>query len=125
MTPEAAARALAIEVKETYARTKNQMNSRLPRAANALRNAEIEVLSGNPSPSPPGSPPGRRSGHLRTSWTIYHSGGAAGIFGIKSGAHYAGYLEDGTSKMAARPFADKIRETAMPEIIAIFSDMGG
>lgn len=125
MTPEAAARALAIEVRETRERAQEQMNSRLPRAANALRNAALEVLSGNPSPSPPGTPPGRRSGHLRTSWTTYHSGGAAGIFGIKSGAHYAGYLQDGTSKMEARPFVEKIKETALPEIIAIFSDIGG
>lgn len=125
MTPEAAARALAIEIRETYMRTQSQMNSRLPRAANALRNAEIDVLTGNPSPSPPGSPPGSRSRHLRNSWTPYYSGGAAGMFGIKSGAHYAGYLEKGTSKMEARPFVDKIQEAALPEIIAMFSEIGG
>lgn len=39
--------------------------------------------------------------------------------------HYSGYLEHGTSKMAARPYVEKIKETAMPEILALFSELGG
>lgn len=98
---------------------------RCPRGANALRNAELTVLSGNPSPSPPGTPPGRRSGFLRTAWTMYYGdGGTSGMFGIISAAPYAGYLEEGTSKMAARPFVDKITDTAMPEIERIFGELG-
>ena len=39
--------------------------------------------------------------------------------------HYSGYPEYGTSKMAARPYVEKIKETAMPEILALFSELGG
>lgn len=123
MSPQEAAYALRREVYFRKEETIQKRNSKLARAANELRNAELRVLSGNKSPSPPGSPPGRRSGHLRTAWTTYSTaGGATGVFGIISGAHYAGYLEHGTSKMAARPYVDKIQETALPKIISIFSE---
>lgn len=85
----------------------------------------LTVLA-NPSPSSPGSPPGVRSGNLRRNWNMYYSGGGGnGIFGIQSGMHYAGYLEHGTSKMAARPYVEKVKETALPEILEIFSEIGG
>ena len=95
------------------------MIARYPRASNALRNAALSVLA-NPSPSAPGSPPGVRSGNLRRNWNM--SGGAVCI---TSGMGYAGYLEHGTSKMAARPFVDKIQQTALPNIMAIFAEIGG
>ena len=47
------------------------------------------------------------------------------IFGIESGMGYAGYLEHGTRKMAARPFVDKIQQEAMAKIRAIFEEIGG
>lgn len=126
MTPAEAAAALEREVHQKQREMEQQMVARLPRAANALRNAELTVLSGNVSPSPPGSPPGRDTGILRATWTpIANGGGGSGVFGIKSGAHYAGYLEHGTRKMAARPFVDKIQAEALPEIIGIFSEIGG
>jgi len=100
------------------------------RAVNAIRNSELQVLSGNPSPSPPGSPPGRRSGRLRLAWTGSVRGGFSGGGGgvlivptLESGAYYSGYVNDGTRKMAARPFADKIAEGAVPEIMSIFSSI--
>lgn len=72
------------------------------------------------------SPPGVRSGNLRRNWNMYSSGGGGnGIFGIQSGMHYSEYPEHGTSKMAARPYVEKIKETAMPEILALFSELGG
>jgi hypothetical protein len=40
-------------------------------------------------------------------------------------AGYAGYLEEGTSKMAARPFLQKIQDGAMPKIRSIFQEIGG
>lgn len=126
MTARQAVKALENEVQKQRRRTERMMNTRLPRAANALRNAELVILSGNKSPSSPGTPPGRRTGFLRNSWTVYHKNGTpAGMFGIISGAHYAGYLEDGTSKMAARPFVDKIIEKALPNVEKIFSEIGG
>lgn len=96
-----------------------EMKKEWSRASNALRNAALSVLA-NPSPSPPGSPPGVRSGHLKNNWHM--SGGAVCI---TSGMGYAGYLEHGTRKMAARPFVDKIQQTALPNIMAIFAEIGG
>jgi len=125
MRPAEAIKEVRIEVEEDVRETEQKAMARLARGSNALRNAELTVLSGNQSPSPPGSPPGRRSGFLRTAWTTYYGGGgASGIFGIISAAPYAGYLEEGTSKMAARPFVDKITDTAMPEIERIFGELG-
>lgn len=126
MTPSEAAAVLREEVKFRKEDTRRQRDSKLVHASNALRNAEIEVLSGNPSPSAPGALPGTVSGTLMRSWTPHQScGGDTGVFGITCGASYAGYLEDGTSKMAARPFVDKIQEAALPEIMSIFSQIGG
>lgn len=124
MTPGAAAVQIEQAVLAEVRRVKSGVNMRLPRAANALRNGELTVLSGNPSPSPPGSPPGRVSGFLRIAWTMYHAEGDAPKFGITSAAPYAGYLEDGTKKMDARPFVDRIQQTALPEIRSIFEEVG-
>lgn len=123
MTPDEAIKATQIRIQMDVESVRQQARMRLPRAANALRNAELTVLSGNQSPSPPGSPPGRRSGQLRIRWSTLCDGGNM-MFGIHSGVHYSEYLEKGTRKMAARPFADKITETAKPEITNIFSEIG-
>ena len=112
MSPEAAAAAVQEEVKNRVEQTKRQVDAKMMQGANELRNAALTVLA-NPSPSAPGSPPGVRSGNLRRNWNMYSSGGGGnGIFGIQSGMHYSGYLEHGTSKMAARPYVEKIKETA-------------
>ena len=125
MSPEAAAAAVQGEVKKRVDRTKQQVDSKMLQGANELRNAALTVLA-NPSPSAPGNPPGVRSGNLRRNWNMYRSGsGGNGVFGISSGMHYSGYLEHGTSKMAARPYVEKIKESAMPEIVALFSELGG
>ena len=118
MSPEAAAAAVQEEVKNRVEQTKRQVDAKMMQGANELRNAALTVLA-NPSPSAPGSPPGVRSGNLRRNWNMYSSGGGGnGIFGIQSGMHYSG-------KMAARPYVEKIKETAMPEILALFSELGG
>jgi len=77
--------------------------------------------------SAPGEPPARRSGNLRLHWngnveTRNGSGNGIGaIIVLESGEQYAGYLEHGTSKMAPRPFIEKIKEKAMPEIERIYN----
>ena len=126
MSPYEAASALRQAVKFQKEDTVRQRNAKFARAANALRNAELETLRGNPSPSAPGALPGTVTGNLMRSWSMYYSaGGDTGVFGISCGAHYAGYLEHGTSKMAARPFVERIQQAALPEITSIFSEIGG
>lgn len=125
MSPGAAIGAIKVEVQATVMHTRNQVDARKMRAANKLRNAALSVLAG-PSPSAPGSSPGVRSGDLRKTWSMYSSGGGgSGVFGILSGMNYAEYLENGTYKMAARPYVKKIKAQAMPEIMSIFGEIGG
>ena len=127
MTISAACGQIKVKVDKITENVGRQIVSRGYRAVNAIRNAEIEVLT-NPSPSAPGSPPGVRSGNLRGNWSGQVRGGAGGggsvsiVAELKSNMHYAGYLENGTRKMAARPFKDEIAEQSLPEIVAIFSE---
>ena len=50
------------------------------------------------------------------------SGGVAIVAELESQESYAAHLENGTSKMAARPFVEKIKEEATPEIQKIYSE---
>ena len=129
MSPGEAPGALRVAVDSEIQKVNQKVIARAPRAVNAIRNAELKVLSGNKSPSPPGSPPGRRTGHLRLAWTGGNDvagGSGKGIainVWLESGSHYAGYLEGGTRKMDARPFVDKIKVAAAPKIIAVYSSI--
>lgn len=127
---------LSVAVHGIVDRVDNQILGRGFRAANALRNAELEVLNGRGGgrtykkpgggtyqASSPGQPPARRSGHLREAWSMSVSGGSGSChIELISDTFYAGYLEHGTSKMAARPFVDRIAQNAKPEIIKIYSE---
>lgn len=127
MTPGEAPEAIKKAAKEAVQEANHKTIQKGTRVANALRNSVIEVLT-NPSPSAPGSPPGLRSGYLRRAWNygVRSSGGSGGGISIvayaDSKAHYAGYLQDGTKKMAARPFVDPIMEDVEPAVDAIFAD---
>lgn len=121
---------------------RNVVVSRGVRAVNAIRNAELEVLKGQRSgrvyrkphskatytASAPGEPPARRTGNLRMHWNGQvksensSGGGVAIIAELESQEPYAGILENGSSKMAARPFTEKIKEKAMPEIQRIYGE---
>ena len=134
--------AIRATVKGQVAEINRKVISRGVRAVNAMRNAELEVLKGQRSgrvyrkpyskatytASAPGEPPARRTGNLRMHWNgqvkseATSGGGAAIIAELESQESYAGLLENGTSKMAARPFSDKIKEEAMPEIQRIYSE---
>ena len=119
-----------------------QVLSRAVRVTNALRNSALKVLSGTRSgkvykrpgsrnatyrASAPGEPPAVRTGMLRQNWnpfTAIESGdkGSTILAGIESGEKYAGYLENGTSRMAPRPYVDLIKEDTKPEIERIFGE---
>jgi len=121
---------------------KQQMTSRCYRSANALRNAALDVLKGSRSgkshrvpgtrkyytASKPGSPPAVRTGTFRNSWQPSAiCDGVSFISRIESNVNVNGYnlgalLEYGTSKMAARPHHDRIREKALPKIMEIYSE---
>lgn len=128
------------------AKINRQVVARGVRAVNAMRNAELEVLKGQRSgrtyrkphskatytASAPGEPPARRTGNLRMHWNgqVKSEGSTAGggvqiIAELESQEKYAGYLENGTKKMAARPFVDKIKEKATPEIEKIYKEPYG
>lgn len=125
--------ALKIDIAGIPEKIKNQVEAELPsravRAANALMNAKNEVLRGqgggrwygSHQASAPGSPPANWSGHLRDS-SFTPLTNDAHLPGIMSNAMYAGYLEDGTSKMAARPFRQPIIDKAQAEIEAIYQE---
>jgi len=134
--------AIRATVKSQITNINRKVVSRGVRAVNAIRNAELEVLKGQRSgrvyrkpyskatytASAPGEPPARRTGNLRMHWNGQvksensSGGGVAIIAELESQESYAGILENGTSKMAARPFVEKIKEKAMPEIQKIYSE---
>lgn len=134
--------AVRATVKDQVTNINRKVVSRGVRAVNAMRNAELEVLKGQRSgkvyrkpfskatytASAPGEPPARRTGNLRMHWNGQvksenaSSGGVAIVAELESQEPYAGYLENGTSKMAPRPFVEKIKEEAMPEIKRIYSE---
>ncbi len=135
--------AIRATVKNQVTDINRKVVSRGVRAVNAMRNAELEVLKGKRSgrvyrkphtkkavytASAPGEPPARRTGNLRMHWNGQvkskntKDGGVAVIAELESQESYAGILENGTSKMAARPFVERIKEKAMPEIRRIYGE---
>lgn len=136
--------AIRATIKGQVTEINRKVVSRGVRAVNAIRNAELRVLRGQRggrvyrkphtksatyTASAPGEPPARRTGNLRMHWTgrvrsdNASGGGASIVAELESQEAYSGYLEHGTSKMAARPFADKIKEDAVQEIQKIYSDL--
>lgn len=134
--------AIRAKVKEQVTNINRKVVSRGVRAVNAMRNAELEVLKGKRSgriyrkpfskatyiASAPGEAPARRTGNLRMHWNGQvksensSNGGVTVIAELESKEPYAGFLEHGTPKMAARPFVDKIKEKAEPEIKKIYNE---
>ena len=111
------------------------------RASRELRSASLHILRGRRSgrqykvphtgvayrASAPGEAPAARTGTLRNSWGIIAMGSVAlGRYssGIQTNVPYAPMLEDGTSRMAARPFREKIIQRASPRIGDIFRSAG-
>lgn len=132
---------ISVEVAKKVTAIGVEMRSRAVRGSRALKSAELQVLRGQRggkkykkaykkthyTASASGEPPAVRSGKLRSSFRpsakTYGNpfGGAASVYvSIETDTHYAGFLEDGTRKMAARPYVEKIKQQAEPEITAIF-----
>lgn len=140
-TPKKASGRLKIAVDDTVKKVNREAASRGMRAVNAIRNAELEVLRGKRSgrvyrkphtkshytASAPGEPPARRTGNLRLNWngTVESSSTGSGLLVtavLESQERYSTYLENGTRRMAPRPFKQPISEKAMPEIERIYHD---
>lgn len=140
-TPKKASGRLKIAVDDTVKKVNRKAASRGMRAVNAIRNAELEVLSGKRSgrvyrkphtkshytASAPGEPPARRTGNLRLNWngTVESSSTGSGLrvtAVLESQERYSTYLENGTRRMAPRPFKQPISEKAMPEIERIYHE---
>lgn len=137
-----AGRVVKAKISEITADINYQAKARGAMAVNALRNAELEVLKGQRSgkvyrkphmkmatytASAPGESPARRTGNLRLHWNgnvkqeSTAGDGVTIIVELESQESYAGILEHGSRKMAPRPFVEKIKEKAMPEINKIYS----
>lgn len=140
-TPKKASGRLKIAVDDTVKKVNREAASRGMRAVNAIRNAELEVLRGKRSgrvyrkphtkshytASAPGEPPARRTGNLRLNWngTVESSSTGSGLrvtAVLESQERYSTYLENGTRRMAPRPFKQPISEKAVPEIERIYHE---
>lgn len=140
-TPKKASWRLKVAVDDTVKKVNREAASRGMRAVNAIRNAELEVLRGKRSgrvyrkphtkshytASAPGEPPARRTGNLRLNWngTVESSSTGSGLrvtAVLESQERYSTYLENGTRRMAPRPFKQPISEKAMPEIERIYHE---
>ena len=140
-TPKKASWRLKIALDDTVKKVNREAASRGMRAVNAIRNAELEVLRGKRSgrvyrkphtkshytASAPGEPPARRTGNLRLNWngTVESSSTGSGLrvtAVLESQERYSTYLENGTRRMAPRPFKQPISEKAMPEIERIYHE---
>lgn len=109
--------------------------------ANELRSAEMRVLRGQGSgrqyrvpstravyrASAPGDPPAVRTGAFRNSWRPEAEGATARIESeLAAGGYVLGeLLENGTSRMAARPYQEKILEKALPKAERIYKEPYG
>lgn len=140
-TPKKASGRLKIAVDDTVKNVNREAASRGMRAVNAIRNAELEVLRGKRSgrvyrkphtkshytASAPGEPPARRTGNLRLNWNgtveSFSTGSGLRVTAVlESQERYSTYLENGTRRMAPRPFKQPISEKAMPEIERIYHE---
>ena len=110
---------------------KREMARKGAMATNTLRNVELEVLSKGGSgkkykrlpnrSSASGETPAPQSGNLRQDWndeTLIEGNRVTSR--LKSNVKYARWLEDGTKKMAKRPFVNPIKKKAEPEVVKIF-----
>lgn len=135
----AASQVIAEVTRRTVDNAKREFSRRTYRASNELLTASHDVLRRpgggrlykNHRASAPGQPPAVDSGVFSGSWAPkprIEGGGTSltAVAAIESNETVGGYvlgelLEGGTSRMAARPYKDKIIEAALPKITQIYS----
>lgn len=128
---------LEIAVKKHVQDITKSAVSRATRGLNIMRNTALEVLAQETHgrvyrygiASTPGATPNPQTGNLRKNWqtlptAVGSNGGGVTIkMRIRSDMFYAIFLDKGTSKMAARPFRDKIAQKSKPKIAQLFSNL--
>lgn len=138
---------IEVECEEVARKVLQGVKSRGMRASNELRNASLLVLRGQRSgrryrvpgtkrhytASAPCEPPAMRTGTFRASWQPKQevTGGADSV-SVRSyiesnaktpnGHHLGTILENGTSRMAPRPYKEKVQKKALPKIKKIFKE---
>ena len=102
---------IEIIVQAELDKIKAQLPGRTARVSSALRNSVFNVMAGG------------GTGNYRNSFvSSTESNGMSFTAKVTSDCLYGPFLEDGTSKMAARPHCDRIAEDALPQAIAIYSE---
>lgn len=113
-------------------RVGQELQARALEASMALRGAGLRVLRGRRSgrryripttkryytASAPGEPPAVRTGVFRLSWQVAPDGIVPGI-NTRYGK-LAGWLEEGTRKMKPRPYVERIKAAAWPQVQRIY-----
>lgn len=132
------------QVKEAVEENNSTAKICAVQAAKELRNAAMVVLRGQRNgriyhvpgtkrttytASAPGEAPARRTGTLRESWQMGASYSIDTRLNLSATAYiysdvpYAKPLEEGTSRVARRPYRDRIIERARPRVARIFKRM--
>lgn len=98
------------------------------------RNKTATITYKRYTASAPGEPPAVRTGAFRASWqTKTESTGSGDSLSVRSSIEsrartdngryvLGGLLEDGTSRMAPRPYKEKIQQKALPKIKKIYQE---
>lgn len=91
------------------------------------RTNKTKVIRSKYTASAPGEPPAARFGTFRTSWQPVVKDLPDGVHlrlnTSQNGRKYPGYLENGTKKMAPRPYVKRIQEMAEPQIRRVYQNI--
>ena len=135
-------RGLEIEINAEFERLDRETRSLAFRGVRQMLYSAKEVLrhergsgrrykrgkAGEHPASAPGEVPSKDTGNLSRNWRGYSFAHPTGkgsciICRIKSDMPYASILENGTARMKARPFRQRIIDQAKPEIVRIFEEV--
>ncbi|MGI6224825.1 MAG: hypothetical protein ACOYJ1_01080 [Peptococcales bacterium] len=128
---------MSVSIKAIVADIVSQVEAQIParatRCSIVLKNTSMEVLSGPRSgrtyrkpnggtyiASAPGEPPAARTSTLMGSFRPIQD--EPNVAGIYTSVPYAAKLEEGTSRMARRPYRERTIEQSMPGIEQIMNE---